>query len=188
MAMDISALWEEHVSKFLEDSNDIVKIHYKPVRSGVSTRFDSLYQEGTDPANPNIIGVSESVSEPQSVSGKVHLDLYGASIGNEEGNKQLYIGRFSEYDALFSCLLSAVKTSASGFPITTKFDDANYVVVNKDGRVYDVAAVKTRGMGAVPFIVDVFLKASNKSTTTTTSSSTSTSTTSSSTSTTTTTV
>jgi len=175
MALQISTVWEDIVSKFIEDSNDVVKIHYKPIRSGSSTKFDSFFQEGIDPAFPKSIEVSEEILTPQIVSGKVHLDLYGASIGRGEGEQQLYIGRFPESDALFSCLLSDVKISEDGLPIKTKFDDASYVVVNKDGRVYEVIAIKTRGMGATPLIVDVFLKFSNKDTTTTTSSSTSTS-------------
>jgi hypothetical protein len=41
-------------------------------------------------------------------------------------------------------------------------DLVDYIVVDKDKKKYSVEAVKMRGMGATPFVVDVFLKLTNK--------------------------
>ncbi|MHA1952334.1 MAG: hypothetical protein ACW96U_00090 [Candidatus Heimdallarchaeaceae archaeon] len=168
MAHQLAALWENKVSDFLEVSNDSVTIHYKPVRSGTDPTFDDFFQEGVDPSDPTNFSVNITETTPSSVTvtGKVHLDLYGASIGSGEGEQQLQIGRFSESDALFTCLLSDTKTSTDPDPIRTVFDDetdvVKYIVVAKDNKRYDIEAVRLRGMGATPFVVDVFLKITNK--------------------------
>jgi len=114
----------------------------------------------------NEITLGETTATSVSVSGKTHLDLYGASIGAGEGEQKLSIGKFPEADALFTCLLSGVKTSTDPDPILTVFDNdddaVDYIIVDKDNKKYSIEAVKMRGMGATPFLVDVFLKFSNR--------------------------
>jgi hypothetical protein len=162
MAHPLAAVWEEWQTDFLEESADVVTINYRPVRSGTDVTYDSFFNESTDPSDPTgIENIVEITPAPETVSGKMHLDLYGLSISSGEGDQQLDIGRFTESDALFSCLLSDVKTSTDSNPITTKFDNAYIVVPEKDGGRYEVIAVKARGM-ATAYVVDVYLKKTNK--------------------------
>ena len=161
MLASLATLWEQNIDRFLTDSNDKVTIHYKPTRAGSNVRFDEFYQESTNPATPSNIGVTETSADTVSVYGKTHLDLYGASLGGAEADQQIEIGKFSQSDVLFTCLLSGVLTSAVGDPIKTSFDAATYVVVDKDKRRYQVDGIKTRGMGT-SFLVDGFLTLTNK--------------------------
>jgi len=167
MAHPLASLWESTQTNFLAVSADPVTIYYKPVRSGTDVTFDSFNQEGTDPADPtSFSNISEDTPDPVTVTGKTHLDLHGSSIGTGEGNEQLGIGQFPESDAWFVCLLSDVKTSTDPDPVLTVFDNdddaVDYIVVDKDKKKYAIEAVKMRGMGATPFLVDVFLKLTNK--------------------------
>jgi hypothetical protein len=167
MAHPLAAMWESQVSAFLTVSADPVTVYYKPVRTGTDVTFDSFNQEGTDPADPtNFDNVVETTPTPVTVIGKAHLDMHGAAIGSGEGDEQLQIGKFPESDALFTCLLSSVKTSTDPDPILTVFDNdddaVDYIVVDKDKKKYSIEAVKMRGMGATPFVVDVFLKLTNR--------------------------
>lgn len=167
MAHPLAVMWEDKQTDFLAVSDDAVVIHYKPVRTGTDPTFDGHFQEGTDPSDPtDFSNITETTPSPITVSGKVHLDLYGSSIGAGEGEQQLQIGKFPEADGLFTCLLSDVQTSTNPDPILTVFDNDNdtvkYIVVDKDKKRYDVEAVKHRGMGATPFVTDVFLKLTNK--------------------------
>jgi len=162
MAHPLASIWEEQQTEFLSDSGDIVTINYKPVRSESDPTFDGFFQEGTDPSDPtSFSNIVETAPDPEGVTGKVHLDLHGASISPGEGEQQLPVGRFAESDAWFVCLLSDVKISTDPDPIKTKFHNAWYVMVDKDGEKYEVKAIKSRGMGAA-FVVDVFLKKTNK--------------------------
>ena len=167
MAHPLASLWEAQQTKFFLDSADPVTVYYKPVRTGTDVTFDSFNQEGTDPADPtSFSNITENTPDPVTVSGKTHLDMHGAAVGAGEGDQQLQIGKFPESDALFTCLLSAVKTSTDPNPILTIFDNddnaVDYIIVDKDKKKYDVEAVKPRGMGATPFVVDVFLKLTNR--------------------------
>ena len=165
MAHPLASLWEEQVTDFLIVSNDSVTVHYKPVRTGEDETFDTFFQEGTDPSDPtDFSNIVETTPDSVTVTGKVHLDLYGASIGSGESDQQLQIGTFPESDALFTCLVSDVQTGAD--PLETIFDNIDdtvkYIVVAKDGKRYDVETVKPRGMGATAHVVDVFLRLTNK--------------------------
>lgn len=167
MAHPLAELWEDQVTDFLAVSADSVVVHYKPVRTGEDVTFDEFFQEGTDPSDPtDFSNIVETTPDTVTVTGKVHLDLYGASIGSGEGEAQLQIGKFPEADALFTCLASVVKTSTDPAPLETIFDNIDdtvkYIIVAKDGKRYDIEAVKPRGMGSTPFVVDVFLKLTNK--------------------------
>ena len=161
MFTNLAALWEENVTRFLTESNDKVTIHYKPTRTGSNVRYDEFYNESTDPANPTSIGVTEDPTDTLDVYGKVHLDLYGATVGGAEIDQQIEIGKFSQSDALVTCLLSGVQTSTVDEPIRTSFHTSTYVVIDKDKQRYKVDAIKTRGM-AGSFLVDVFLTLTNK--------------------------
>jgi hypothetical protein len=162
MAHPLAALWEEQQSDFLEVSGDSITINYKPVRTGTDPTFDNFFQESTDPSDPSgFENITETTATPEVVTGKMHLDLYGLAISSDESDQQLGIGRFAESDALFTCLLSDVQTSTGTDQIKTKFHDALYVIPEKDGIRYDVIAIKSRGMAAA-FVVDVFLKKTNK--------------------------
>jgi len=161
MIDSLASLWESNVNRFYTDSNDKVTIYYKPTRTGSIVRFDEFYNESTNPANPSNIGVTETETNTVEAYGKVHLDLYGASIGGAEADQQIEIGKFSQSDALVTCLLSGVKTSAASEPIRTSFHSATYVVIDKDKQRYKVDGIKTRGM-AGSYLVDVFLSLTNK--------------------------
>ena len=161
MFTNLATLWEQNVTRFLTESNDKVTIHYKPTRTGSNVRYDEFNNESTDPANPTNIGVTEDPANTIDVYGKVHLDLYGASIGGAEEDQQIEIGKFSQSDALVTCLLSDVQTSAAGEPIRTSFHTSTYVVVDKDKQRYEVDAIKTRGMSG-SFLVEVFMTLTNK--------------------------
>ena len=167
MAHPMASLWNDFVTDFYDVSGDSVTIHYMPVRTGTDVTFDDFFQEGTDPSDPTgFSNITETTPEAVTVTGKVHLDMHGASVGSDEGEQQLQIGKFPESDALFTCLASDVKTSTDPAPLTTYFDDSTdavkYIIVAKDGKRYDVEAVKARGMGATAFVIDVFLKLTNK--------------------------
>jgi hypothetical protein len=167
MAHPLAAIWETKVSSFLLISADSVTIHYMPVRTGTDVTFDGYFQEGTDPSDPtDFSNIVETTPDPVTVTGKTHLDLYGASIGAGEAGAQLQIGQFPEADALFTCLLSDVKTSTDPDPILTVFDNdvdtVKYIVIDKNKKRYDIEAVKMRGVGATPFLVDVFMQFTNK--------------------------
>lgn len=168
MAHPLAAKWEQKIYDFLVVSADSITVYYKPERTGQDATFDTFFQEGTDPADPtDFSNIVETTADPVTVTrGKTHLDMYGNSIGGSEGEQQLDIGKFPESDAWFQCLLSDVKTSTDPDPIETIFDNfddtVKYVVVAKDGKRYDIVAVKLRGMGASPYVVDVFLKRTNK--------------------------
>lgn len=167
MTHPLAQLWEDKQTDFLAVSADTVVVHYKPVRTGTDPTFDSYNQEGTDPSDPHSFSnITEDTPTPVTVSGKTHLDMHGSAIGAGEGEQQLQIGKFPESDAYFICLLSVVKTSTDPDPITTVFDNdddaVKYIVVGKDNKRYDIEAIKMRGMGATPFLVDVFLKLTNK--------------------------
>jgi hypothetical protein len=161
----LASLWQNQVTSFLAVSADSVVVHYMPVRTGSDVTFDEFFQEGADPADPtDFSNITETTPDPVTITGKTHLDLYGASIGTGEGEQQLQVGRFPEADILFTCLLSDVQTSMN--PILTVFDNdtdaVKYIVVDKDKKRYDIEAVKMRGMGATPFVVDVFMRLTNK--------------------------
>lgn len=153
--------WQNNVTRLLEESNDKVTIHYKPTRTGSNVRYDEFYEESTDPANPDNIGITEDPTNVVEVFGKTHLDLYGVSLGGAETDDQIEIGKFAQSDALFTCLLSGVLTSAAEDPIRTSFHTATYVVVDKDKQRYKIDGIRTRGM-AGSFLVDVFLQLTNK--------------------------
>ena len=115
----------------------------------------------------NTESLSETTPDTVTVSnGKTHLDLQGTTMGSTESDQQIDIGKFSDADALFTCLLSSIQISTNPDPIVTLFDDdvdsVKYVVVTKDGKRYDIQGVRPRGMGSTPFVVDVFLKITNK--------------------------
>jgi len=161
MLSSLSTLWQSNVNRFITDSDDLVTIHYKPTRTGSDVRYDAYYNESTNPASPTNIGITEDPTSVVEVRGKTHLDLYGATVGGAETDQQIEIGRFSQSDALFTCLLSSVQTSQAGEPIRTSFHTSTYVVVDKDKQRYMVDAIKTRGM-AGSYLVDVFLTLTNK--------------------------
>lgn len=161
MLDSLATLWQTNVNRFYTESNDKVTIYYKPTRTGSNVRYDEFHNESTDPANPSSIGVTEDPADTEIVYGKVHLDLYGASIGGAEADQQIEIGKFSQSDALITCLLSAVQTSAADEPIRTKFHTSTYVIVDKDKQRYKVDGIKTRGM-AGSYLVDVFVSLTNK--------------------------
>ena len=167
MAHPLASMWETKVSSFLLISADSVTVHYMPVRTGTDVTFDGYFQEGANPADPtDFSNITKNTPDSVTVTGKIHLDLYGASIGTGEGEAQLQIGQFPESDALFTCLLSDVKTSTDPDPVLTIFDNdtdtVKYIVVAKDKKRYEIEAVKHRGMGSIPFVTDVFLKLTNK--------------------------
>jgi hypothetical protein len=168
MAHPLAAKWEQKIYDFLIVSADSITVHYKPIRTGTDVTFDTFFQESTDPSDPaDFNNITETTPSPVTVSrGKTHLDLHGSSIGGGEGEQQLDIGKFPESDAWYQCLLEDVKVSTDPDPIATVFDNfddtVKYVVVAKDGKRYDIVAVKLRGMGATPYVVDVFLKLTNK--------------------------
>lgn len=167
MAHPLASLWQNQVTSFLAVSADIIVVHYMPVRTGTDVTFDEFFQEGTDPSDPtDFSNITENTPDSVTVTGKTHLDMHGASIGAGEGEQQLQIGQFPEADVLFTCLLSDVQTSTNPDPILTVFDNdtdaVKYIIVAKDGKRYDIEAVKHRGMGALPFVTDVFLKLTNK--------------------------
>ena len=161
MIDSLASLWETNVNRFYTDSNDKVTIHYKPTRTGSNVRYDEFYNESTNPADPTNIGVTETETNTVDVYGRVHLDLYGASIGGAEADQQIEIGKFSKSDILVTCLLNAVQTSAAGEPIRTSFHNSTYVVVDKDKQRYKVDGIITRGMGD-SYLVDVYMSLTNK--------------------------
>lgn len=160
MALTIASIWERNVQKFLTDSNDLITVYYKPVRVTNSVKFDAFFQESSNPADPTNTGVDEVTPANATARGKLHMDLYGTSLGFAENEQQLQIGRFGQYDALFSCVLSTVQTQAD--PLKTIFDDADYIITSKDNKRYNIDAIKYRGMSESLYICDVFLKATNK--------------------------
>jgi hypothetical protein len=162
MFTQLTEMWEDRITAFLTESDDTVTIHYQPTRSGSNVRFDSFHGESTDPADPSSIGVTETPTDTFQVRyGKTHLDLYGSSVGGAEIDQGLEIGKFSQSDVLYTCLLSQVKTSSDGEPIKTRFHNCAYVQVDKDKNYYKVDAIKTRGLGDA-FLVDVFLTFTNR--------------------------
>jgi len=156
----LATAWETHMTDFLSASADSVTVHYKPVRSVETIEYDSFFGEGVDSSDPTDIGETvETTPDSVSVSGKTHLDLYGLSVSGQETIQQLGAGSFEGSDSLFTCLLSDVIIADDR--TRTVFDEADYVVVEKDELKYEIIGVKRRGMNTA-FLVDVFMKSTNK--------------------------
>lgn len=154
--------WQNNVLSFLTESADSVTISYYPERAGTSETYDSFFNESTDPSDPNTVSgddLTETTPDDVSLTGKVHLDLYGSSIGGSEEIQTTGIGIFDQSDALFTCLLASAALGDGSN--RTYFTGCHYVTVAKDSERYEVVAEKRRGMGDA-YLLDVFLKKTNK--------------------------
>ena len=87
--------------------------------------------------------------------------MAGSSLSGQEVNENMPVGKFSNSDAVFTCVASGVLNDADDKSKGTVFDKAKYVLVDEDGQKYKVIGTVPSGLGRMNYI-NVFLRRTNE--------------------------
>lgn len=160
MLSNLKTLHQSRVESYLSESADTVTVHYKPVRSS-GTTYDGFFEEPVDSTDPTNVQVDETTPSSLQVTGKLHRDIAGMNLSNDESIQQLGVGKFENADVMFICKSSDIWIDSDNTDKGTVFKNAHYVVDDDTGLKYNFLGEVFAGMGGT-HRVHVFLRRTNE--------------------------
>ena len=157
--MNFTALqdvWQKVFDDYLSKQGENITFYVKALPTGAGV--DDIWHSAL-----NYSGAVVDSLTPYVVQGLVFRDLYGSKTPESEVFAVQEVGQFEPGDVVVQSLKEDIEATFGG---AIPFERVKYVTLGADtwNEKYIIKDIITRGLGTPPYIVDIFLRKSNKET------------------------